>query len=268
MLQETWKALEDAGYGAKQIRTQESECLSVLKKGITSCLTKGEGSITSNHNAILAARLSYFLNLNGPIMAINTACSSGLVAAHQAILSLRNGECDTAIAAGVNLLLTPESFIGMSQAGMLSGDGKCHAFDKQANGMVPGEAVAVVILKRLSRAEADGDPIYAVIQGSGINYDGKTNGITAPSGVSQTKLIKSVYDRYRINPEEIEYIVTHGTGTKLGDPVEINALIDAFKGLYQETGLLRAYLHEDQFRSYLCRFRIGQSDQSGTSVTP
>ena len=94
--------------------------------------------------------------------------------------------------------------------------------------MVPGEAVAVVVLKRLSQAKADNDPIYAVIKGSGINYDGKTNGITAPNGLAQTNLLKAVYDQHRINPESIEYIVTHGTGTKLGDPIEINALYDAF----------------------------------------
>ena len=118
----------------------------------------------------------------------------------------------------------------MSGAGMLSTDGHCYAFDKRANGLVPGEAVAVVVLKRLSQAEADGDPIYAVISGSGINYDGKTNGITAPNGVSQTDLLNTVYERFRIDPAEIEYIVTHGTGTRLGDPVEIQALHDAFKG--------------------------------------
>ncbi|WP_217563249.1 polyketide synthase, partial [Paenibacillus sp. GbtcB18] len=119
---------------------------------------------------------------------------------------------------------------GLSQAGMLSKDGKCYTFDERANGMVPGEAAAVVVLKRLSKAEADGDRIYAVIQGSGVNYDGKTNGITAPNGVSQSNLIKGIHEQYQVNPEEIEYIVTHGTGTKLGDPVEINALNEAFKG--------------------------------------
>ena len=230
LLQEAWEALEDAGYGAKQIQNNKIGMFVGVEQGDYQYLTNGEGGITSNHNAILASRLAYFLNLNGPVMAIDTACSSGLVAAHQAILSLRAGECDTAIAAGANLILTPESLIGMSQAGMLSEDGKCYAFDKRANGLVPGEAVAVVVLKRLSRAEADGDPVYAVIKGSGINYDGKTNGITAPSGVSQTALLKTVYDQYRVNPEEIELIITHGTGTKLGDPVEINALYDAFKG--------------------------------------
>ncbi|MCP3943733.1 MAG: polyketide synthase, partial [Desulfobacteraceae bacterium] len=170
-------------------------------------------------DGILAARLSYFLNLDGPAMAINTTCSSGLVAAHQACQSLRAGECDSAIAAGVNLMLTPAPYMAMSRAGMLSEKGRCSAFDKEADGMVPGEAVAAVVLRRLSQAQADGDPVYAVIRGSGVNYDGKTNGITAPSGVAQTALLKSVYDRYRVNPGDIEYIVTHGTGTKLGDPV-------------------------------------------------
>jgi polyketide synthase PksN len=229
LLQESWKALEDAGYGKAQLTTEKVGMYVGADQGDYQVLTQGEGSIGSNHNAILAARLAYFLNLHGPVMAIDTACSSGLVAAHQGILSIRNGECDTVVVAGIFLMLTPLPLIAMGQAGMLSEDGKCYAFDKRANGMVPGEAVAVVVLKRLSRAEADGDPIYAVIKGSGINYDGKTNGITAPSGVSQTELLKQVYNQYQVNPEEIEYIVTHGTGTRLGDPVEINALYDAFK---------------------------------------
>ena len=238
LLQESWRALEDAGYGDRQLKIKKIGMFVGVEQGDYQLLIKDEGSITSNNNAILAARLAYFLNLSGPVMAIDTACSSGLVAAHQAVLSLRNDECDTAIAAGVNLILTPSSYLGMSRAGMLSEDGKCYAFDRRANGMVPGEAVAVVILKRLSRAEADGDPIYAVIRGSGINYDGKTNGITAPSGVSQTNLLKTVYDQYQVNPEGIQYIIAHGTGTKLGDPVEINALYDAFKDYTAYQGAL------------------------------
>jgi polyketide synthase PksN len=229
LLQESWRALEDAGYGANRIKTSKIGMFVGVEQGNYQLPATGEGSITSNHDGVLAARLAYFLNFSGPVMAINTACSSGLVAAHQACMSLRNGECDTAIAAGVNLLLTPKVFEMMSEAGMLSPDGTSYVFDKRANGMVPGEAVVAVVLKRLSQAKADGDPIYAVIKGSGVNYDGKTNGITAPSGVSQTNLLKTVYEQYQVNPEIIEYIVTHGTGTKLGDPVEINALYDAFK---------------------------------------
>lgn len=230
LLQEGWKALEDAGYGQSQLEDSRVSLFVGVEEGTYAELVKQDGGITSNHNAILAARLSYFLNLSGPNMAINTACSSGLVAAHQAFQSLQNGECDTAIAAGVNLMITPEPYIAMTQAGMLSADGTCHTFDKQANGIVPGEAVAVIVMKRLSKAIADGDPIYAAICGSGINYDGRTNGITAPSGLSQTELFKYVYNKYAVKPEDVEYIVTHGTGTRLGDPVEINAMFDAFKG--------------------------------------
>jgi 3-oxoacyl-(acyl-carrier-protein) synthase/acyl carrier protein len=236
LIQEAWNALEDAGYGAERIKKSKIGMFVGVEESDYGLVTGGKGSITSNHNAILASRLSYFLNLSGPNMAINTACSSGLVAVHQAYMSILNDECDTAVAAGVNLLITPRAYLGMAQAGMLSPDGVCYAFDKRANGMVPGEAVAVVVLKRLSLAEADGDPIYAVVRGSGINYDGKTNGITAPNGIAQCNLLKSVYDRYMINPEEIEYIVTHGTGTKLGDPIEINALNDAFKGYTHKQG--------------------------------
>ncbi|EIW22196.1 beta-ketoacyl synthase N-terminal-like domain-containing protein, partial [Pelosinus fermentans] len=228
--------LEDAGYGSAQIQKSKIGMFVGVEEGDYRLLLKEKSSITSNHNAVLSARLAYFLNLSGPNMAINTACSSGLVAVHQACQSIRQQECDTALAAGVNLLLTPQMFQGMSEAGMLSEDGKCFAFDKRANGMVPAEAVAVVVLKRLSQAKADKDPIYAVIKGSGINYDGKTNGITAPSGASQTKLLKSVYDQYQINPEDLEYIVTHGTGTKLGDPIEVNALYDAFKDYTKKQG--------------------------------
>ncbi|MCP5052158.1 MAG: polyketide synthase, partial [bacterium] len=227
---------EDAGYGATQLKTSDIGMFVGVEEGDYQKLDQGADSITANHSAILAARLAYFLNFSGPTMAINTACSSGLVAAHQACSALRGRECDTAIAAGVNLILNPESYARLTQSGMLSPGGKCFTFDKRANGLVPGEAVAVVVLKRLSQAEADGNRIYAVIKGSGVNYDGKTNGITAPSGVSQGNLLKSVYQRFQVNPEEIQYIVNHGTGTKLGDPVEINALYETFKDKTKNKG--------------------------------
>ncbi|MER2460468.1 polyketide synthase, partial [Bacillus subtilis] len=155
LLQETWKALEDAGYGSKSFEDRKIGMFIGIEEGDYRLLVGCEAGVTSNHNAILAARLSYFLNLDGPNMAINTACSSGLVAVHQACQSLRNGECDTAIVAAANLLTTPEGYDSMDKAGMLSADGKCYAFDKRANGMVPAEAVAVIVLKRLSKAESD-----------------------------------------------------------------------------------------------------------------
>lgn len=229
LLQEACRALEDAGYGDKQFKENKIGLFVGAEEGEYQLFTGGKGSITSNHTAMLSARLSYFLNFSGPNLTINTACSSGLVAAHQACQSLINGECDTAIAAGINLMLTPMAYLQMSEAGMLSTNGKCAAFDADANGIVPGEAVVVVVLKKLSKALDDGDPVHAVIRGSGINYDGKTNGITAPSGTAQVNLLQNIYDRYHINPQDITHVTAHGTGTKLGDPIEINALRQAFR---------------------------------------
>ncbi len=234
LLQESWKALEDAGYGPDDLNAKTVGMFVGVEQGDYLQVSGGAGNVTSNHDGILSSRLAYLLDFKGPVLAINTACSSGLVAAHQACQSLRNGECDTMLAAGVNLVLSPEAFVTMGQAGMLSSDGKCHTFDKKANGMVPSEAVVVVVLKRLSQAKADGDPIHAVIKGSGVNYDGNTNGITAPNGASQATLMKSVYQKYKIDPEEISYVVTHGTGTRLGDPVEVNALQDTYRSLTQK----------------------------------
>nr|ABM63530.1 BryD [Candidatus Endobugula sertula] len=228
LLQESWNALEDAGYGDCQLKKYKTGMFVGVEEGDYSLLAK-MSNVTSIHTGILAARLAYFLNFNGPTMAINTACSSGLVALHQACVSLRQRECGTAIAAGVSIHCTLGPQVGMEQAGILSPDGKCFTFDKRANGMVPGEAVVAVVLKPLSQAIADGDPVYASIRGSGLNYDGKTNGITAPSGTAQTALLKQVYEQAQVDVKHIDYIVAHGTGTQLGDPIEVNALYDAFK---------------------------------------
>ncbi len=237
LLQESFNALEDAGYGDKLLRRDKVGVFVGVEQGDYQMLAPNNienGSITANHDGILAARLSYFLNLRGPALAINTACSSGLVAAHQAYMSVRSGECHAAIAAGVNLILTPYNYIGMTQSGMLSPEGRCYAFDRRANGMVPGEAVVAIVLKPLSRAKSDGDAVKAIIRGSGVNYDGRTNGLTAPCGAAQTELIEDVYQRAAVTPQDIEYVVTHGTGTRLGDPVEIQALRDTFKGAQRE----------------------------------
>ncbi len=229
LLQEAWNALEDAGYGQSHVDGRRIGIFVGAEQGDYQMLVgQRRGGAIANHDGVLAARLAYFLNLHGPAMAINTACSSGLVAVHQACQSLRAGDCETAIAAGVNVVLTPNTYVSMSQAGMLSPDGKCFAFDRRGNGMVPGEAVVAVVLKRLSLARDGGDPIRAVIRGTGVNYDGRTNGLTAPSGAAQTDLVKEVYARARVNPRSVGYIVAHGTATQLGDPVEIQALSDAF----------------------------------------
>lgn len=228
LLQESYRALEDAGYGPAQLA---AGCVGIFvgaEAGAYGGADVEKETITANHEAVLAARLSYFLDLSGPNVAINTACSSGLVALHQACLHLRTHECDTAIVAAVNLLLAPESFVGMSQAGMLSPDGRCFAFDRRANGMVPGEAIVALVLKRVTAAEADGDPIHALIRGSGVNHDGRTNGLTAPSGRAQQRLLSGVYGVHGIDPGEIDYVIAHGTATNLGDQIEIRALCEAF----------------------------------------
>ncbi len=229
LLEESWKALEMAGFGEKLLEKEDIGVFVGAEDSTFGMVTNYAGNITANHNAMLAARLAYFLDMKGPNMTINTACSSGLSAVHEACLSIRNHECDAAVAAGVNIFFTPGSYDKMEDAGMTSPSQNCYAFDNRADGMVPGEAVAVVVLKRLSQARKDRNTILAVIKGSGINYDGKTNGITAPSAPSQVKLLKSVYERYQVNPDDISLVMAHGTGTKLGDPIEINALTEVFK---------------------------------------
>lgn len=240
LLEECWKALEDAGQTPALLSACSVGTFVGVEEGDYQRLVPRTGhadvSITSQHNGILAGRLAYFLDLHGPTLAVNTACSSGLVALHQACQSLRAGECDTAIVASAHVMATPHGLREMGDAGMLSSQGRCMVFDERADGMVPGEAVVVLVLKRASRARRDNDRIRALVAGSGINSDGRTNGITAPNGVAQAMLIESVYRRYGIDAARIDYVIAHGTGTKLGDPVEVNALSDAFRALTPRVG--------------------------------
>ncbi|ASC74060.1 Polyketide synthase [Halomicronema hongdechloris C2206] len=173
---------------------------------------------------MVANRLSYLLNLRGPSLAIDTACSSSLVAVHLACQSLRQGESSLAIAGGVNLILRPELTIGFSKLTALSPDGRCKAFDANANGFVRSEGAGAVVLKPLGRALADGDPIYAVLRGSAINQDGRSNGLTAPNREAQEAVIRQAYRQAGLAPHQSHYIEAHGTGTLLGDPIEAKAL--------------------------------------------
>jgi polyketide synthase PksM len=239
-LLEAWKALENSGYTQKNLNGLNCSVYVGCGSGDYRSYLKENNveadaySFMGNDDSILASRISYLLNLKGESIAINTACSSSLVAIHMACESIRSGKSKVAIAGGVTVLTTPEFYIMSSRAGMLSKTGECRAFDQGANGFVPGEAVGVVVLKDLDEAKKDRDYIYGVISGSGTNQDGKTNGITAPSGLSQTELEKQVYENFSINPENISYIEAHGTGTKLGDPIEISALTDAFSAYTQK----------------------------------
>jgi len=173
---------------------------------------------------MLAGRLSYYLGLTGPSIAVDTACSSALVAVHSACRSLRERECNLALAGGVNVLLAPETFIAFSQARMLSPDARCKAFADDADGLVRSEGAGVVVLKRLHDAVADGDRVIAVIKGSAVNQDGASGGLTVPSGPSQQAVIRAALSAADVRPEQVGYIEAHGTGTPLGDPIEFGAL--------------------------------------------
>jgi len=184
---------------------------------------------TGNALSIAANRLSYVLDLRGPSFAVDTACSSGLVALHAAVQSLRNHEADAALAGAVNLILSPEVTVAFSKARMLSSDGRCRPFDSDANGYVRGEGCGIIVLKRLTDAVRDGDNVLAVIRGAAVNQDGRTSGITAPNSQAQQEVIRAALAQAGLSPEQINYIEAHGTGTPLGDPIEFQSLTQLFR---------------------------------------
>ena len=179
---------------------------------------------SGNSPAMVAGRLSYFLGLHGPSLAIDTSCSSSLVAVHLACQSLRAAECRLALAGGVSLILSPDSNIALTKAHMMARDGHCKTFDESADGYVRSEGCGVVVLKKLSDAVSDGDRILAVIRGSAVNHDGRSGGLTAPNGPAQAAVIRSALEMAQVNAAEIGYLETHGTGTALGDPIEVETL--------------------------------------------
>ena len=230
LLEVAWEALEDAG----QVR----ERLAGTPTGVFIGISNNDyGRIqlndfqridayagTGNALSIAANRISYVFDFRGPSMALDTACSSSLVAVHQACSSLRNGESTLALAGGVNLILSPAITINFTKAGAMAPDGRCKAFDARANGYVRSEGAGVVVLKPLSKALADGDPIYAVIRGSAVNQDGRSNGLMAPNPLAQEAVLREAYRRAAVSPGEVQYVEAHGTGTLLGDPIEAKAL--------------------------------------------
>jgi len=184
----------------------------------------GTGGIES----VTAGRLSYVLGFQGPSMAVDTACSSSLVAVHLACQSLRNRECDLALAGGTHRILLPQASIGLSQSRALSPDGRCKTFDSKADGYVRGEGCGMVLLKRLSDAIADGDNIAALIRGTAVNQDGKTSGLTVPNGPAQQAVIRKALKNAAVEANQVGYLEAHGTGTPLGDPIEVTALAAVF----------------------------------------
>ncbi|PEM80620.1 hypothetical protein CN558_29150, partial [Bacillus wiedmannii] len=207
--------------------------IDILKeKGFEMDLSTGMG----NSHIMMVNRISFLLNLRGPSEPVDTACSGSLVAIHRAVESIRNGDCDIAIAGGVNLILSPSAQNTINNWGLLSEDGRCKTFDQRANGYVRGEGCGVLLLKPLSKAEADGDQIYGVIKGTAVNHGGRASLLGAPNPNAQEELLISAWKKAKIDPTTVTYIEAHGTGTNLGDPIEINGMKKAFEQLYKEWG--------------------------------
>ncbi len=231
LLEVAWEALENSGHPAKEIMGSQTGVFIGIS-GVDFhhlMLDSGEEQIdaylaSGSAHSIASGRLSYFLGAQGPSISVDTACSSSLTAIHLAIQSLRSGECDLAIAGGVNAILTPGTSITLSKANMLSPDGRCKTFDSRADGFTRGEGCGLIVLKRLSQALADKDRILAVVRGSAINQDGRSNGLTAPNGPSQEAVIRRALENAGVEPGQMSYVETHGTGTALGDPIEVQAL--------------------------------------------
>jgi acyl transferase domain-containing protein/NADPH:quinone reductase-like Zn-dependent oxidoreductase len=232
LLEVAWEALEHAGQAPDRLeRSATGVYVGVCANDYAQMqLSTGDRGLLDAHfasgiaHSIASGRLSYLLGLQGPSVTLDTACSSSLVALHLACQALRARDCRMALAGGVNLILSPDLYIALSHSRMLSPDGKCKTFDAAADGFARGEGCGVVVLKRLSDAQADGDRILAVVRGSAVNQDGPSSGLTAPNGPAQEAVIREALARAGIAPHEVGYVEAHGTGTQLGDPLEVQAL--------------------------------------------
>ena len=241
MMMHAWKALEDAGHAPRSLAGRAVGLfVGTSSSGFRDLLgedTGAEGYVaTGTVPSVGPNRISFLLDWHGPSEPVETACSSSLVALHRAVQAMRAGDCDMAVVGGVNTIVTPEAHINFAKAGMLSVDGACKTFSRDANGYVRGEGVGMVVLKRLSEALRDGDSIYALVRGTAVNHGGRTNSLTAPNTAAQSDVIMRAYARAGIDPATVGYIEAHGTGTPLGDPVEINALKSAFAALSATAG--------------------------------
>lgn len=233
-----WKVIEDAGYSAESLSGTKTGIFAGTGSGGYGELVAMSGmpveayTSTGLVSSVGPNRMSYFLNIHGPSEPVETACSSSLVAIHRAVVAIGTGSCEMAIAGGINTLVTPGSFISFNKAGMLCEDGRCKTFSDKANGYVRGEGVGMLFLKKLKAAERDGDHIYGVIRGTSENHGGRASSLTAPNPNAQADVLVDAYQRAGIDPKTVTYIETHGTGTELGDPIEINGLKIAFSRLY------------------------------------
>jgi malonyl CoA-acyl carrier protein transacylase len=236
LLEVSWEALESAGLNPQQLpQTQTGVFIGICSNDYSQRLvSRGVEKIdaylaSGNAHSTASGRLSYILGVTGPSLAVDTACSSSLVSIHLACSSLRNQECNLAIVGGVNRLISPEVSINFSKARMLSADGRCKTFDAKADGFVRSEGCGIVVLKRLGDAIADGDNVLAVIRGTAVNQDGHTSGLTVPNGPSQQAVIRQALKNGGVDMAQVSYIEAHGTGTSLGDPIEVEALGKVFR---------------------------------------
>ena len=233
LLELGWEVMEDAGYKPSLLSGSDTGVF------IGAChfdyhrLLETQGlaaealAATGTGGSILANRLSYFYNFQGPSLVIDTACSSSLMAVHAAVRALRDGSCDQALVGGVNLICHATHTLSYDKAGMLSQDAACYTFDARANGYVRGEGAALVFLKRLDRAIQDNDRIYAVIRGSAVNHGGQASSLTAPNPEAQARLLVKAWQDAEVAADSITYIEAHGTGTPLGDPIEVEGIRQA-----------------------------------------
>jgi acyl transferase domain-containing protein/acyl carrier protein len=236
MLEVTWEALWNAGIAPELLGGSATGVFTSIYNAdyarmlLTDPDAIGPHSCAGASHAIASGRVSYLLDLHGPSVSVDSACSSSLVAVHLACQSLRAGDSRMALAGGVALHLTPEHWVSLAKLGMLSPDGRCRTFDSRANGFVPGEGCGVVVLKRLVDAIADGDRIRAVIRGTAMLQDGRSTVMTAPNGLAQQEVVRAALANGRVSPDQISYVETHGTGTALGDPIEVEALAEVLGG--------------------------------------
>ncbi|MCQ1582366.1 type I polyketide synthase, partial [Streptomyces parvus] len=243
-LQEAWRAFEDAGYTRSRLEREHGSRVGVFV-GITRAghnlygperWRRGDTAQPYTSFGSAANRVSFKMNLNGPSMPVDTMCSSSLTALHEACEHLLHGDCELAVAGGVNLYLHPSSYVNLCNLQMLTDGDECRSFGAGGNGFVPGEGVGALVLKRLEDAERDGDHIHAVILGTSINHGGTTNGYTVPNPVAQGRVVRDALDRAGVDARTIGYVEAHGTGTALGDPIEINGLTRAFSQDTQDLG--------------------------------